>query len=41
MHDQEVGVNEKLEDVVAFKTIEKYEAYMTSSLGEFIDQIFT
>jgi hypothetical protein len=34
-------VNEKLGDVVAFKTIEKNETYMTSSLGKFIDHVFT
>ncbi len=39
--DQEVSVNEKLGDVVAFKTIEKNETYMTSSLGKFIDHVFT
>jgi hypothetical protein len=37
MHDQEVGVNGKPEDVVAFKTIEEDKAYITSSLGELID----
>jgi hypothetical protein len=40
MHDQEVDVNEKLEDVVAFETT-KEEAYIISSLGELIDPVFT
>jgi hypothetical protein len=41
MPDQEVGVNEKLGDVVAFKTIEKNEAYITFSQGKSINQVFT
>ncbi len=41
MHDQKVGVNEKLEDVATFETIKENKAYITSKLGKFIDQFLT
>jgi hypothetical protein len=39
MPDQEVSVNEKPEDFTTFEKTKEDEAYITSNLGEFIDQI--